>query len=78
MGGCPGRSPVIAEVSVCKGLHGPVSEEASPGDCLLPRGSQLGSRPTMLLVAQQLGRHLGLLDGNAALNVLKPHSPSQT
>ena len=70
-------SPVVAEVCVGKGLHRSVSEEAPPRDSLFPRGSQLDSWPTMLLVALELCSHLRLFDGNTALNLLKPYCPSQ-
>lgn len=70
-------SPVVAEVCVGKRLHRSVSEEAPPRDSLFSRGSQLDSWPTMLLVALELCGHLRLLDGDPALDLLKPYCPSQ-
>ena len=62
---------------VGKCLHRSVSEEAPPRDSLFSRGSQLDSWPTMLLVTLELCSHLRLLDGNTALDLLKPYCPSQ-
>ena len=70
-------SPVVAEVCVGKRLHRSVSEEAPPRDSLFSGGSQLDSWPTMLLVALELCGHLRLLDGDPALDLLKPYCPSQ-
>lgn len=69
--------PVVAKVAVGKGLNRSIPQEAPPGNGLLARSIQLGARTAMLLVALQLGSHLGLLGSNASLDVLKPHCPGK-